>query len=82
MATPRKRGQITVSVKPGPAQHPENLTAKELSLRIVSDAGDAREVETAAQAIRGLREFGLFKVRDDEIVEPTPAGLRAVALLT
>ncbi len=62
--------------------HPQNLTARELSLKIISDPDDAREVDTAAQAIRGLREFGLFKDRDDEIVEPTPAGLRAVALLT
>lgn len=62
--------------------HPENLTARELSLKIVSDADDAREVETAGQAILGLREVGLFAVRDDEIVEPTPAALRACALLT
>jgi hypothetical protein len=62
--------------------HPEKLTAKELALRIISDADDAREIETAAQAIRGLREFGLFSNGDGEIVMPTPAGLRAVALLT
>lgn len=62
--------------------HPRHLTAGELSLEIVSDADDAREVETAAKAINGLREFGLFAVRDDEIVEPTPAALRACALLT
>ncbi len=62
--------------------HPQNLTAREMSLEIVSDADDAREVDTAAQAIKGLREFGLFAVRDDEIVEPTPAALRACALLT
>jgi hypothetical protein len=62
--------------------HPQNLTAKELALRIISDADDTREVETAAQAIRGLREFGLFANRDDEIVQPTPAALRACALLT
>ena len=62
--------------------HPDNLTATDLSLKIVSNADDTREVETAAQAIRGLREFGLFADRDDEIVEPTPAALRAVALLT
>jgi hypothetical protein len=62
--------------------HPQNLTTRELSLEIVSDADDAREVETAAQAILGLREFGLFVARDDEIVEPTPAALRACVLLT
>jgi hypothetical protein len=62
--------------------HPQNLTAKELALRIISDPDDTREVETAAQAIRGLREFGLFSDGDGEIVMPTPAGLRACALLT
>jgi hypothetical protein len=62
--------------------HPQNLTAKELALKIISDADDTREVETAAQAIRGLHEFGLLSVRDDEIVMPTRAALRAVALLT
>jgi hypothetical protein len=62
--------------------HPQNLTAADLSLRIIGNASDTREVETAAKAILGLREFGLFAVRDDEIVEPTPAALRAVALLT
>lgn len=62
--------------------HPQSLTAKELGLKIVWDADDAREVETAAEAIRGLREFGLFANGDGETVMPTPAGLRAVALLT
>src|SRR5262249_10149371 len=62
--------------------HPQNLTARELSLEIVSNANDTREVETAAKAIKGLREFGLFAIRNDEIVEPTPAALRACALLT
>ncbi|HET9163906.1 MAG TPA: hypothetical protein VFN89_10775 [Solirubrobacterales bacterium] len=62
--------------------HPQNPTANEVALTIIGDPDDAREVETAARAIRGLRESGLFKVRDDEIVEPTPAALRAVALLT
>jgi hypothetical protein len=61
--------------------HPQNLTAKELSLKIISDPDDAREAETAAQAIRGLREFGLFADREGEIVQPTPAALRACALL-
>lgn len=62
--------------------HPQNLTAKELALKIINKADDAREVETAAQAIRGLREFGLFRDGDSEIVMPTLAGLHAVALLT
>jgi hypothetical protein len=61
--------------------HPEHLSAGALTLRIVGDPDDDREVETAAQAIRNLREFGLFVDRDDEIVEPTPVALRAFALL-
>jgi hypothetical protein len=61
--------------------HPQNLTAKELALKIIHDPDDAREVETAAQAIRGLREFGLFADREDEIAQPTPAALRACVLL-
>jgi hypothetical protein len=61
--------------------HPCHLTARELLLRIVSDPDDRKEVETAAQAIRNLREFGLFADRDDATVEPTQAALRAVALL-
>jgi uncharacterized protein YejL (UPF0352 family) len=62
--------------------HPQHLTARDLSLKVVGNANDTREVETAAQAILGLREFGLFAIQDDEIVEPTPAALRACALLT
>jgi len=62
--------------------HPQRLTAKELSLRIVSDTEDTREVETAAQAIRGLSEYGLFRHGGGGIVMLTPAGRHAVALLT
>lgn len=62
--------------------HPEHLSTGGLLLKIVSDPDDAREIDTGVQAIRNLREFGLFAVRDDEIVEPTPAALRACALLT
>lgn len=62
--------------------HPEHLSAGGLLLKIVGDPEDRREVETAALAIRGLREFGLFEARDDEIVEPTATALRAVKLLT
>lgn len=61
--------------------HPEHLSTGGLLLKVVSDAGDAREIETGAQAIRNLREFGLFADGDDEIVEPTPVALRACALL-
>jgi hypothetical protein len=62
--------------------HPEHLSASDLTLKIVSDPDDGKEVETVFQAIRNLRKVGLFHDRDDEIVEPTQAGLRAVALLT
>jgi hypothetical protein len=62
--------------------HPERLTARELSLRIITDPGDRREVETATQAIRDLKQSGLFGEGDaDGVVEPTPAALHAVALL-
>lgn len=61
--------------------HPEHLPAGRLSRKIVSNPDDNRETETAAQAIRNLREYGLFSGREDEIAEPTPAALRAVALL-
>jgi hypothetical protein len=62
--------------------HPEHLSTGGLLLKIVSNADDAREVEIGVQAVRNLREFGLFANREDEIVEPTPAALRACALLT
>jgi hypothetical protein len=61
--------------------HPQRLTSDELSRRIVSDPSDTREVEIAVQAIRNLGQSGLFHHRDDEIVEPTQAAIRAVALL-
>jgi hypothetical protein len=62
--------------------HPKLLTARELSLKIVADPEDRREVETSVQAIRDLRQSGLFANREDEIVEPTAAALHAVALLS
>jgi hypothetical protein len=62
--------------------HPEYLTVRDLSLRIVADPGDDREMETAAEAIRELKQSGLLGYEDgDEVVEPTPAALRAYALL-
>ncbi len=61
--------------------HPMLLTPHDLSLKVVSDPDDKREIETAAQAIRGLREFGLLS-KEEEIAKPTLAALRAVALLT
>jgi hypothetical protein len=62
--------------------HPDHLTDSDLSLRIVGDPDDAREIETAAAAIRNLREFGLFDACQDGIVVPTQAALQACALLT
>jgi hypothetical protein len=62
--------------------HPKHLSTEGLLLEVVTDPGDEREIETGMQAIRSLREIGLFTHRDDEIVEPTPAAVRAVKLLT
>lgn len=61
--------------------HPEHLSTGGLLLKIINNPDDALEIETGVQAIHNLREVGLFTVRADEIVEPTPAALRAVALL-
>ncbi|HSS04645.1 MAG TPA: hypothetical protein VLK89_05610 [Solirubrobacterales bacterium] len=61
---------------------PEHLTVGELSLRIVTDPNDDKEVEIATQAIRDLRQSGLFRYGDDDqVVEPTPAALLAYELL-
>jgi len=62
--------------------HPEHLSTSGLLLKIVSDPDDTQEIETGVHAIHNLREFGLFADRDDEIVEPTPAALRACVLLS
>jgi hypothetical protein len=62
--------------------HPEHLPTGGLLRRIANDADDAREIEAGVQAIHNLREFGLLADRDDVIVEPTPAAIRAVVLLT
>lgn len=62
-------------------RNPSHLTEDELIGEIVADRGDKREVDTARRAIMGLREFDLATPREDGIVELTPAGLRAVALL-
>lgn len=62
--------------------HPRHVLTGGLLRKIVTDPTDEKEVETGTYAIRSLREFGLFTHRDDEIVEPTQAALRAVALLT
>ena len=62
--------------------HPEPFSTGALLLKIVGDPEDGREIETGVQAIHSLREAGLFTHRDDEIVEPTSAAVRAVKLLT
>lgn len=61
--------------------HPQRPTIAELSLGIIVNPDDSREVETAAQAIKGLKEVGLFCHRNDDIVVPTPACLRVGELL-
>lgn len=62
--------------------HPERLAVREWLLRIVGDWDDGLEVETAQSAIRDLRVSGLIHYRDDDqLVEPTQAVLRYVALL-
>jgi hypothetical protein len=57
-----------------------------LSAKGFARVGDAVLLAVALDprnaAIRSLREVGLFTHRDDEIVEPTPAAVRAVKLLT
>jgi hypothetical protein len=60
----------------------EHLSTGSLLLKVVGDPEDAGEIETGVQAIRSLREAGLFAHRDDEIVEPTQAAVRAIRLLT
>jgi len=63
------------------ALHPARLTEPELSLWIVTDPDDYMQVETVSDAIRDLRRSSLVRLTDD-IVEPTYAALRAVALLS
>lgn len=62
--------------------HPQHLTTHELSLRIVVDPNDSKEIDTAAQAIRYLRESGLVECQNDnKVVKPTLTARRVVALL-
>lgn len=62
--------------------HPQRLTVCEWLRRIVADLADGLEVETAIEAIHGLRASGVVGYRDDDrVVEATHAALRAVALL-
>jgi hypothetical protein len=71
----------TVILEVAASLDPVRLLEADLTLKIVSDPDDDREMETAGQAIRNLREFGLFVDRDDEIVELTPAVLHTCTLV-
>jgi hypothetical protein len=63
--------------------HPTHLTIPVLTLRIANNPDDDRETQAIAEAIRRLRRCGLFRYRRrGKVVEPTPAALRAVELLT
>jgi hypothetical protein len=63
-------------------RRPDRLTVAELRQKVVGDPDDEREVETALEAIHYLRESGLIRYRDDDqLVEPTQAVLRYVALV-
>jgi hypothetical protein len=62
--------------------HPEHLSISALLRKIVGNPEDAREIEIGTQAIHGLKAADLLAERHDELVEPTPAALRACALLT
>lgn len=72
----------TVILEVTASLHPVHLSKADLTLKIVSDPDDDKEVGTLARAISNLREFGLFTDRNDEIVELTSAVLRAIARLT
>jgi hypothetical protein len=61
--------------------HPRHLTADGLRAKIVRDPDDARAVETAEEAIRRLREFGVLSDTDDGLLGATPAACRTAALL-
>jgi hypothetical protein len=61
---------------------PVRLTVAELCLRVAADPEDRREVEVIKHAIRDLKSSGLLRYRsDDQLVEPTQAAVRALALL-
>jgi len=84
VSTPRKYNVATIEgliLELAAETHPRPVTMEDLTKEVICDPDDEREKATLEQAIHGLREVGLFTQRDDEIVEPTPAGLRAVAVL-
>jgi len=52
-----------------------------LVAEVVIDTGDEREMETARQAISGLREHGLLEPeQEDGTLEPTATAIKAAAL--
>lgn len=61
--------------------HPRCVSEEELVGRVITDADDEREVETARQAIGGLAEYGLATARPGRRIELTAPALRAFALL-
>lgn len=84
MSTPAKYNVATVEaliLELAAKPHPRPVTAEELAREVICNPDDEREKATFEQAIRRLREVGLFDNGNDKIVEPTPAGLRAVAVL-
>jgi hypothetical protein len=85
VSTPRKYNLATVEaliLELVARSHPRPVTTEELSREVICDPDDERETTTFAQAICRLREVGLFNDGDDKVVEPTPAGLRAVSVLS
>jgi len=62
--------------------YPRRLSMRDLSLEVVVDPDDDREMEVARRAIFNLKAYGLFQEWPGEGIEPTPPGLRAVVLLT
>lgn len=61
---------------------PQRLTASELSMRIVLNPDDAREMETACAAIGDLLRARLIRRRQRGLVEPTLVAVCTHVLLT
>lgn len=61
---------------------PHRLTASELSMRIVMNSEDVREMEATDAAICDLQRSRLIRHRQRGLVEPTLVAVCAHALLT
>jgi hypothetical protein len=61
--------------------HPQRLSTEAFLLEVVGDSDDRREAKVGIQAIDRLREVGLLAERDDGLIEPTPAAVRAAERL-